>query len=75
VLAYEPQAQRLLILSVEKHENLQVPGAIPLLALDVWEHAYYLKYQNKRTEFISAFMKLVNWETPDARLALARKLG
>jgi superoxide dismutase, Fe-Mn family len=75
VLAYEPLAQRLIVLSVEKHENLQAPGAVPLLALDVWEHAYYLKYQNQRTEFIKAFMQLVNWAHVDLRLQAARKLA
>ena len=71
VLAYEPTAQRLLVLQAEKHQNMGVWGAVPLLALDVWEHAYYLKYQNKRTEFISAFLEIVDWGSVEQRLQAA----
>jgi Fe-Mn family superoxide dismutase len=75
VLAYEPIAQRLLVLQAEKHQNMSVWGAAPLLCIDVWEHAYYLKYQNKRSDFIKAFMEVVNWESAEQRLATAMKMG
>ncbi len=48
ILAWQPEGNRLVILTAEKHQNLTQWGVIPLLVLDVWEHAYYLKYQNKR---------------------------
>ena len=74
LLVFEPLAERLLVLQAEKHENESVWGTVPLLAIDVWEHAYYLKYQNKRTEYIKAFMELINWATVEERLRTALKL-
>lgn len=67
LLVYLPEEGRLAIITVEKHQNLLLPGAVPLLALDVWEHAYYLKYKNKRADFIKNWWNLVNWKGVEYR--------
>ena len=72
VLAYEPLGDRLVILQTEKHQNLTIWGAVPLLVCDVWEHAYYLQYQNRRADWVAAFMKIANWEFAAARYRDAR---
>lgn len=72
VLGWQPQLGKLLITQVEKHQDLTVWGIVPLLILDVWEHAYYLKYQNRRAEWIKAWWNIVNWEVAEQRFAAAR---
>ncbi|MGE5481504.1 MAG: superoxide dismutase [Bacteroidota bacterium] len=73
ILAWEPNAQKLVILQAEKHQNLTEWGVVPLLVLDVWEHAYYLKYQNRRAEYVNNWWNVVNWPEVARRFAAAKK--
>src|SRR5690606_8452685 len=61
ILAYEPIGNRLVVLQAEKHQDLTQWTSVPLLAIDVWEHAYYLKYQNKRGEYVNNWFNVINW--------------
>lgn len=61
VLAFEPIAQRLMVLQARNHQVNVAWNAIPLLVIDVWEHAYYLKYKNVRADYVKAFWNVVNW--------------
>lgn len=74
MLAYEPMGRRLLVLQIEKHENQMVCGAIPLLVIDAWEHAYYLKYQNRRADYVKAIWNVVHWDEVRRRFDQAKNL-
>lgn len=54
--------KKLEIIETLNQDSPLMNSSIPLLCLDVWEHAYYLKYQNKRPEYIEAFFKIINWD-------------
>ena len=74
ILGYQPYSDSLVVLQCENHEKLTQWGVIPLLVVDVWEHAYYLKYKNKRTDFVDAVFNLINWDNASLRLDNALKL-
>jgi superoxide dismutase, Fe-Mn family len=67
VLTHCMKTNRLLIMQLEKHNVNLVPGFRILMALDVWEHAYYLDYKNDRAKFIEGFWNLVKWDEVNTR--------
>jgi Fe-Mn family superoxide dismutase len=71
MLAWVPQFGHLEILTAENHEKLTDWGCIPVLVCDVWEHAYYLDYENRRPDYIKGWWTLVNWDEVERRLLLA----
>ena len=62
-----------MIESTPNQDSPLMTGGVPLLGLDVWEHAYYLKYQNRRPEYVKAFQNVINWDFVSGRFADAAK--
>jgi Fe-Mn family superoxide dismutase len=59
----------LAIVSTANQDNPLSDGAVPVMGIDVWEHAYYLKYQNRRAEYVTAWWNVVDWDAVAARFA------
>jgi Fe-Mn family superoxide dismutase len=73
-LAWEPMAQRLVVEQVYDHQGNIGNGTVPLLVLDMWEHAYYLQYRNVKADWVKAFWEIVSWPDVEGRLKRVRDL-
>ena len=62
----------LTVISTPNQDSPLMEGKTPVLGIDVWEHAYYLKYQNKRADYVDAWWNTVNWKGVEERLAKAK---
>ncbi|GAX82497.1 hypothetical protein CEUSTIGMA_g9924.t1 [Chlamydomonas eustigma] len=72
-LGYNKGADRLEIVTLPNQDPLSTTGLVPLLGVDVWEHAYYLDYKNVRPDYLKAIWNVVNWKNIEDRLAAAKK--
>jgi Fe-Mn family superoxide dismutase len=72
ILAWDILGEKLIIEQLYDHQGNLAPGSIPLLMLDMWEHAFYLDYQNVKGEYVKAFWNIVSWPDVMARFEAAR---
>ena len=72
-LVYNPASSKVEALKKQNQDSPLSDGVFPLLGVDVWEHAYYLKYQNKRADYVDAWWNTVNWKAVEENLANAKK--
>lgn len=72
VLSWDPVGKRLVIQQMFDQQANMAQATVPLLQLDMWEHAFYLDYQNVKGEYVTAFWNIVNWENVAQRFDVAR---
>lgn len=72
VLSWEPTAARLIVQQVYDHQGEHAQGGQPVMVCDIWEHAFYLQYENRKAEWVTAFWNLINWDDVNRRLAEAK---
>jgi Fe-Mn family superoxide dismutase len=73
-LSWDPVGQDLIVEQVYDHQGNVGQGGPPILVLDMWEHAYYLQYENRKAEWVQAFWEVVNWPDVADRFGKARTL-
>jgi Fe-Mn family superoxide dismutase len=73
-LVWEPIGERLLITQIYDHQSNLAQAGVPLMVIDAWEHAYYLQYENRKTEFFEAVWQVWNWKDIAARYTSAIQL-
>lgn len=71
-LGYDKEAKKLKIATCSNQDPLSTQGLVPLLGVDVWEHAYYLQYKNLRPDYLKEIWKVMNWKEIDQRFAKAK---
>ncbi len=71
-LVYNKSSSKVEYAAMSNQDSPRTKGLVPLLGLDVWEHAYYLKYQNKRPDYVAAWWNVVNWDEVDNRISNAK---
>jgi len=72
LLTYEPLGGRLIVEQLEVHHESTVLGGVPILAVDAWEHAYYLQYENRRADYVEAVWNVIDWADVARRFDVAR---
>lgn len=72
-LVWEPLGKKLLVTQIYDHQSNLAQAGTPLLVLDAWEHAFYLQYENRKTEFFDAVWNVWNWEDVAERFHTARR--
>lgn len=72
-LVYNPESDELEIVKTQNQDNPLTQGKIPLLEIDMWEHAYYLKHQNEKAKYVDDFLNIINWDKVNENYLEAKK--